>query len=159
MVKKENFQHLYERVDEICSKAHELGISVFIDAEESWIQDPIDEMVMQMMEKYNKEKATVFNTYQLYNVHKLGHMKRDHQRCQNKGVFFGSKMVRGAYMDKERARAEEKAYPSPIHIDKVATDNDYNDALRYCIDNYETISSLLCLTQCRKQYVSGPLDT
>ena len=138
---KRNFQHLYERVDEICSKAHELGISVFIDAEESWIQDPIDEMVMQMMEKYNKEKATVFNTYQLYNVHKLGHMKRDHQRCQNKGVFFGSKMVRGAYMDKERARAEEKAYPSPIHIDKVATDNDYNDALRYCIDNYETISS------------------
>jgi proline dehydrogenase len=135
------FQHLYERVDEICSRAKELGISVFVDAEESWIQDPIDELVMQMMEKYNKDRATVYNTYQLYNIHKLEHLKRDHQKCLEKGVLLGAKMVRGAYMDKERLRAIEKGYPSPIQPDKAATDKDYDDAIKYCLDHHETISS------------------
>jgi len=135
------FQHLYERVDEICNKAFELGISIFVDAEESWIQDPIDEMVMQMMEKYNKDHCTVYNTYQLYNIQKLAHLKRDHARCLEKGVLFGSKMVRGAYMEKERERALEMGYPSPIQTDKNATDQDYNAALTYCIEHYETISS------------------
>jgi proline dehydrogenase len=135
------FQHLVERVDEICSKAQELGISIFVDAEESWLQDPIDELVMQMMEKYNKSQVTVYNTYQLYNIYKLDHLKRDHQRCMEKGVLLGAKMVRGAYMDKERLRAAEKGYPSPIQPDKAATDRDYNLALKYCVAHYETISS------------------
>lgn len=135
------FQHLYERIDEICNKASELGVSIFVDAEESWIQDPIDELVMQMMEKYNKERVTVYNTYQLYNTIKLEHMIRDHQRCLSKGVLFGSKMVRGAYMDKERARALELGIPSPIQPTKEATDKDYNKALDYCIEHHETISS------------------
>jgi len=138
---KRKYQHLNERLDEICSKAFELGISVYVDAEESWIQDPIDELVLQMMEKYNKERATVFNTYQLYNIRKLEHLKRDHQRCLEKEVIFGSKMVRGAYMDKERQRAVEMGYPSPIQPDKAATDRDYNDALTYCIENHTTIAS------------------
>jgi len=138
---KRKYQHLYERVDEICGKAYELGISLYVDAEESWIQDPIDELVMQMMEKYNKERATVFNTYQLYNTSKLSHIKRDHQRCLNKNVIFGSKMVRGAYMDKERARAVLMQYPSPIQPDKEATDRDYNAALTYCIEHHDTIAS------------------
>ena len=138
---KRKYQHLYERVDEICGKAFELGISIYIDAEESWIQDPIDELVMQMMEKYNKEKATVFNTYQLYNVLKLEHLKRDHKRCLEKNVYFGSKMVRGAYMDKERLRASELGYPSPIQPDKLSTDRDYNEALTYCIENHTSIAS------------------
>ncbi|MBK8627725.1 MAG: proline dehydrogenase family protein [Saprospiraceae bacterium] len=135
------FQHLYERVDEICSRAKELGISIFVDAEESWIQDPIDDLVMQMMEKYNKDRATVYNTYQLYNIHKLEHLKRDHQKCLEKSVLLGAKMVRGAYMDKERLRAVEKGYPSPIQPDKAATDKDYDDAITYCMDHHETISS------------------
>ena len=135
------YQHLCERVDEICSKAHELGVSIFVDAEESWLQHPIDELALLMMEKYNKERVTIYNTYQLYNVDKLEHLKRDHQRCLEKGVLFGSKIVRGAYMDKERARAAEMGYPSPIQVDKAATDRDYNAALVYCIDHYETISS------------------
>lgn len=135
------FQHLYERIDEICNKASELGVSIFVDAEESWLQDPIDELVMQMMEKYNKERVTVYNTYQLYNTVKLEHMIRDHKRCLDKGVLFGSKMVRGAYMDKERERALELGIPSPIQPTKEATDRDYNKALDYCIEHYETISS------------------
>lgn len=138
---KRKYQHLVERVEEICERAAELSVSVFIDAEESWIQDPIDELVMQMMERYNKEKVIVYNTYQMYISYKLDHLKRDHQRCIAKGVLFGAKLVRGAYMDKERARAEEIGYQSPIQIDKAATDGDYNAAIRYCIDSHTTISS------------------
>jgi proline dehydrogenase len=138
---KRKFQHLSERVDEICARASELGICIFVDAEESWMQDPIDELVLQMMEKYNRERAVVYNTYQLYLVSKLDHLKRDHARCLQKGVIFGAKMVRGAYMDKERERAKEKGYPSPIQPDKLSTDRDYDLALTYCIDNYTTIAS------------------
>ena len=138
---KRKYQHLIERVDEICERAHELGVGIFVDAEESWIQDPIDELVLQMMEKYNKDKITVYNTYQLYCVHKLNHLKRDHKRCLQKGVLFGAKLVRGAYMEKERNRAEEKGYQSPIQADKSATDRDYNEAIKYCVDHFESISS------------------
>jgi proline dehydrogenase len=138
---KRKYQHLVERVEEICERAAELSVSVFIDAEESWIQDPIDELVMQMMERFNKEKVIVYNTYQMYISYKLDHLKRDHQRCIAKGVLFGAKLVRGAYMDKERARAEEIGYPSPIQKDKATTDGDYNAAIRYCIDNHTIISS------------------
>ncbi|MCZ2101675.1 MAG: proline dehydrogenase family protein [Chitinophagales bacterium] len=135
-----NYQHLVERIDEICENAQKHGISIFVDAEESWIQDPIDELVMQMMEKYNTERVHVYNTYQLYNIHKLEHIKRDHQRCKEKGVQFGAKLVRGAYMDKERERAQEMGYPSPIHPDKASTDQCFNDGIRYCIENHDSIS-------------------
>jgi len=135
------FDHLVERVDEICSRAYELGISIFVDAEESWIQDPIDTLVLQMMQKYNKERATVYNTYQLYLKSKLAHIKRDHKKCQEFGVVFGCKMVRGAYMEKERTRAEEMEYPDPIQIDKEATDKDFNASITYCVENHDTISS------------------
>ena len=138
---KRKYQHLQERLDEICEKAQELGISIFVDSEESWIQDPIDELVMQMSEKYNKERATIYNTYQLYLKSKLAHIKRDHERCQKHGIIFGCKMVRGAYMDKERNRAEEMGYPSPIQDDKKSTDDDFNSAIEYCVENYTTISS------------------
>jgi proline dehydrogenase len=138
---KRQFQHLRERLEEICSKAAEHGISLFVDAEESWMQDPVDELVLSMMEQFNKEKAVVYNTYQLYNKDKLEHLKRDHLRCKDKGILFGAKLVRGAYMDKERERAQRMGYKSPIHNDKAATDRDYNDAILYCIENIDTISS------------------
>lgn len=138
---KRQFQHLRERLEEICSKAAEHSISIFVDAEESWMQDPIDALVLSMMEQFNKEKAVVYNTYQLYNKDKLEHLKRDHLQCKDKGIIFGAKLVRGAYMDKERERAQRMSYESPIHIDKPATDRDYNEAVRYCIENIDTISS------------------
>ncbi len=136
-----NYQHLVERLNEICENAHKHNIAIFVDAEESWIQDPIDELVMQMMEKYNTENVFIYNTYQLYNIHKSDHIKRDHQRCLDKGVLFGAKLVRGAYMDKERERAQEMGYPSPIHKDKADTDSCFNDGIRYCIENHATIST------------------
>ncbi len=135
------YDHLLERVNEICERAAELEVSIFIDAEESWIQDPIDEIALLMMEKYNQEKAIIYNTYQLYRINKLAQIEKDHARCIAKGVIFGAKLVRGAYMDKERDRAEDLGYPSPIQPNKAACDKDYNDAITYCVDHYETISS------------------
>lgn len=136
------FEHLRERLDEICSLAANHDVGIFIDAEESWIQKPIDELALEMMEKYNKEKATVYNTYQMYKTSSLDNLKKDHERARQKGIIFGAKLVRGAYMDKERLRAAELNYPSPIHPDKQATDKAFNDGIRYCVENYDTIASV-----------------
>ena len=135
------YQLMVERVDKICSKAAELKVGVFIDAEESWLQEPIDALVMEMMEKYNHEKVIVYNTYQLYRHDKLSQLKSDHQTAVKKGFLFGAKLVRGAYMEKERERALEMGYPSPIQPDKQSTDRDFDEGVDYCIRNYKQIAS------------------
>lgn len=138
---KRAYLQLAERVDKICGHASELQVGVFVDAEESWLQEPIDELVMEMMEKYNHGKVIVYNTYQLYRHDKLNQLKEDHQRAVKKGFLFGAKLVRGAYMDKERDRALEMNYPSPIQPDKASTDRDFDDGIEYCIRNYKQIAS------------------
>ena len=125
----------------MCSSAHELGVGVFIDAEESWMQEGIDAIVFEMMEKYNRKKVIVFNTYQLYRHDKLAQLKSDYQVAQSKGYMLGAKIVRGAYMEKERNRAEEKNYPSPIHKDKASVDKDFDEAVRFCVEHYEDLGS------------------
>lgn len=141
----ETSKHLYEqfyiRMDEICEKAAEMGVSVYIDAEESWIQKGIDTIVFEMMEKYNTVKAIVHNTYQLYRKGKAEQIVHDHKVALDKGYILGAKLVRGAYMDKERKRAAEMGYPSPIHDTKEDTDVSFDSGLEYCVRNYETISS------------------
>lgn len=134
------YERLVHRVDAICAKAQELGVGIFVDAEESWMQQAIDDLVDQMMEKYNRKKAVIYNTIQLYRHDRLDFLKKSHQRAREKGYILGMKMVRGAYMDKERERAREKGYPDPIQPDKAATDRDYNAAIRYCLDHYEEIA-------------------
>jgi proline dehydrogenase len=138
---QQDYQKFKDRIDSMCSRANELGVGVMIDAEESWIQVTIDNIVYELMEKYNKEKCIVYNTYQLYRKDKLNHLKRDHLTAQKKGYVFGAKLVRGAYMNKERSRAEDMGYPSPIQDNKKDTDRDFNLAIKYCIDNYETMAS------------------
>jgi len=138
---KRGFEGLTERLDTICEKADEHKVGIFIDAEETWIQDPIDNLAMDMMSKYNHAKAIVYNTYQMYRKDSLQRLKNDHQKAQEKGFILGAKLVRGAYMEKERLRAQQKGYHSPIHDSKDNTDNDFNEAIRYCVDNYETIAS------------------
>jgi proline dehydrogenase len=128
------------RVDKLCHAAWQNGVAVFIDAEETWMQDTIDHLVKVMMERYNKEKIVVYHTYQLYRKDKLASLKADHQEALAKGYILGAKLVRGAYMEKERERARVKGYPSPIQDTKADTDRDYNDAVRYCVDHYETIA-------------------
>lgn len=139
------YEKLIHRISEICQRAEELGVGVLIDAEESWMQIAIDDIVLDMMLRHNKQKVVVYNTYQIYRHDKLEQMILDHKKCLEQGVMFGTKIVRGAYMDKERARATEEGYDSPIHIDKAAVDEDYNLAIKYCVENVETVASI-CAT-------------
>lgn len=140
---KSEYHRLSSRVDQICRLAHELNVRVMIDAEESWIQDPIDSLALEMMRRYNQEQSLVFNTYQLYRTDKLKSLEADIKLAVLEQFILGAKLVRGAYMEKERDRAVEMAYVSPIHIDKESTDKDYNDALRLCINKIEYVSIIV----------------
>jgi proline dehydrogenase len=140
VMEQEEWEKVQARVLAICEKAHETGVPVMIDAEESWIQQTIDKLALDMMRKFNKEKAIVYNTYQLYRHDKLQSLKDDHSIALKEGFILGVKLVRGAYMEKERKRAEEKDYTSPIQPDKQATDKDYDAALDYCTSHIDQIA-------------------
>lgn len=127
------------RLDQICETARNCNVAVLIDAEESWIQNPVDGLCMQMMQKYNKGRALVYNTMQLYRKDRLQFLKDSLKAAEINNFILGAKLVRGAYMEKERKRALEMNYPSPIQNDKENTDNDYNRALEFCIDHLEQI--------------------
>lgn len=137
---KKSFASVISRVDRICKSGFESGIPVFIDAEESWIQDTIDRVAQTMMVKYNKDKAIVFNTIQMYRHDRLDFLKKVIQDSHVNGYHYGIKLVRGAYMEKERARALQMNYPSPIQPNKEATDNDYNRALSLILENFTSLS-------------------
>lgn len=135
------YKNVLKRLDAICHNAREKGVSVFFDAEESWIQDAIDHLVTVMMRRYNQDKAIVYNTFQLYRTDRLQFLIDSFNQAQKGGYMLGAKLVRGAYMDKERERAKQYDYDSPIHPNKEATDDAYNTAIRFCVDNYEHIAS------------------
>lgn len=129
------WEKVQARVLAICSKAYESGVPVMIDAEETWIQDTIDTLALNMMRKFNKEKIIIYNTYQLYRHDKLASLMHDHNIAVSEGFILGAKLVRGAYMEKERNRAADMGYECLIQPDKDSTDHDYNTALHFCIDN------------------------
>lgn len=133
------YETFLERVDQICAKAVEVHKYLFIDAEETWIQDVIDEVVYAMMQKYNKETVYIFNTYQMYRTASLQNLKDAHQLGLDKGFKIGAKLVRGAYMEKERERAERKGYQDPIQPNKEASDRDYDAAVTYCLENINDV--------------------
>lgn len=142
-VEIDEWDRVRERMYAICEIASEKNIGVLVDAEESWIQDPIDRLTMEMMEIFNKGKVVVYNTIQLYRHDRLHFLKLSHQIAQQKGFKLGVKLVRGAYMEKERARAKEMGYSSPIQPDKEASDKDYDLAVRYCIDHVDQIAVII----------------
>ena len=126
-----------QRVDAICKAAYEANVPVFIDAEDSWFQDCIDRIVNAMMSKYNKEKALIFNTLQMYRHDRLAFLKKTHLEAVAGHYFVGIKMVRGAYMEKEREVAAKEGYLSPIHATKADTDKDYDLGLAYIVEHIE----------------------
>ncbi len=128
------------RIDKICSAAAQHDIMVLVDAEESWIQQPVDDLTNSMMARYNKDKAIVFNTFQFYRHDRLGFLKQSCDKARKEGYQLGAKLVRGAYMEKERARAIEKGYPSPIQPDKSAADKDYDAAVIFCLERINDLS-------------------
>jgi len=135
IAEQQEWEKVQNRVRSICEKAHSLDIPVMIDAEESWIQETIDMLALDMMRAFNGSRAIVYNTYQLYRHNKLASLQHDHAVAKAEGFYLGAKLVRGAYMEKERKRAVEMGYTSPIQPTKQATDADYNSALQFCIDN------------------------
>ncbi len=137
---KAAWDRVYKRIDSICAAAAANGIMVLVDAEESWIQVPVDDLTNAMMEHYNKTKVVVFNTFQMYRHDRLVYLKESYKVAHQKGYLLGAKLVRGAYMEKERARAAEKGYPSPIQPDKQATDKDYDEATMFCLEHLADIA-------------------
>jgi len=136
----EAWKKVNDRIDRICRAAADNNIMVLVDAEESWIQKPVDELTNAMMERYNKQKVVVFNTFQMYRHDRLVFLKESYTAAKTKGYLLGAKLVRGAYMEKERARAAEKGYPSPIQPGKEATDKDYDDGVLFCLQHLNRIA-------------------
>jgi proline dehydrogenase len=134
------WNRVVERFDLVCKDAHSKNVALLIDGEESWMQDAADDLVTEMMRKYNKEKAIVFNTLQMYRWDRVDYLKKLHEQAKNEGFFIGMKLVRGAYMEKEIARAEEKGYSSPICASKEDTDENYDAAVRYMIEHLNMMS-------------------
>lgn len=140
---KAEWDRVVARMHRICEAASAQGVGVLIDAEETWIQDPVDALAMQMMETYNRQKAIVYNTIQLYRHDRLQFLKDSFHQAELKDFMLGAKLVRGAYMEKERKRAEEMNYRSPIQPNKEAADRDYNWAVEFCIEHIERIATII----------------
>ena len=134
------YQRVRARIDRLCRAAAEADTRIMIDGEESWIQNIIDDLADEMMQAYNQKRTVVYTTYQMYRHDMLATLKKAFQRAATYHYFLGAKLVRGAYMEKERDRAEELGYPDPIQPSKQATDEDYNRGLVYCINNKQRIS-------------------
>lgn len=137
---KEAYDNTRKRWDRVCGASFDHNVRIFIDSEDSFIQDPIDSLTYDLMENYNQEKTIVWNTYQMYRVGMMDNLEKAIQRARKHGYFFGAKLVRGAYMEKERERAGEMGYPDPIQPDKNATDQAYDAALKLCISNKDIVS-------------------
>ena len=140
---QKSWDNTLARFDKLCRIAKEKNTALFVDAEESWIQDAIDQATDLMMERYNTEKVVVYNTFQMYRHDRLDFLKKSHERALEKGYLLGAKLVRGAYMEKERERALKMGYPSPIQPDKASTDSDYDFAVAFCVQHHKTIASCL----------------
>ncbi|HOZ76275.1 MAG TPA: proline dehydrogenase family protein [Flavobacterium sp.] len=134
------WNRVIERFDTVCKAAHQKNVALLIDGEESWMQDAADALVTDMMRKYNKEKAIVFNTLQMYRWDRLDYLGKLHDLAKTEGFYIGMKLVRGAYMEKENKRAEEKGYQSPICVSKEATDINYDAAVHYMVEHLDTMA-------------------
>ncbi|MFD2725979.1 proline dehydrogenase family protein [Hyunsoonleella rubra] len=139
-IEEQEWQKVENRFDQVCRKAKESDVAVLVDAEESWYQDAADGLVTKMMQKYNTEKPIVYNTLQMYRHDRMDFMKHQHDLAKSGNYYLGFKLVRGAYMEKENERAEDRDYLSPICPNKRATDENFNDALHYVIDNLDCMS-------------------
>jgi len=136
----QEWQRVINRFDKACKKAYDLDVSLLIDGEESWMQDAADQIVEDLMRKYNKKKAIVFNTLQMYRWDRLDYLKELHKKAKADGFKIGMKVVRGAYMEKENERAEEEGYPSPICASKEITDENFDEAVSYMLEHLDEIA-------------------
>lgn len=134
---KVRYDRFEERVLQLAQHTVDCGLRFMVDAEESWIQDEIDRIVLDLMQRFNQDKPSVYNTYQLYRHQALSNMHDHFDQINQRGGYFGAKLVRGAYMEKERERAYQMEYVDPIQKDKEATDRDYNAGVAFALNNIE----------------------
>ncbi|MFD2602982.1 proline dehydrogenase family protein [Flavobacterium suzhouense] len=134
------WKRVVERFEIVCKTAHDNDVALLIDAEESWMQDAADDLVADMMRKYNKNKAIVYNTLQMYRWDRLDYLKKLHEQAKAEGFHIGMKVVRGAYMEKENKRAEEMGYSTPICESKEATDINYDNCIKYMVDHIDSMA-------------------
>ena len=137
---KIEWQRVLDRYDRVAKACFEQDVSLLVDAEESWMQDAADDILESLMEQYNKEKVIIFSTLQLYRHDRMDYLKKLHQRSREKGFKIGMKLVRGAYMEKERERAQIKKYQDPICSTKALTDDNFNAVLDYMFENLEDMA-------------------
>ncbi|HHP7240232.1 MAG TPA: proline dehydrogenase family protein [Cyclobacteriaceae bacterium] len=139
---KEQFERGKKRVERLCKRSNEANLSLLIDSEESWIQGTIDNITYELIKRYNHNRAVVYNTYQLYRKDMLDNLRDACHEAEQGGYILGAKLVRGAYMQKERDRAKERGYPNPIHDTKEASDKSYNDAMKFCLDHSDIVKMI-----------------
>lgn len=137
------WQRVAGRLRQICETARDAGVGFLIDAEETWIQDPLDALTMLMMDEFNKTRLVIYNTLQLYRHDRLAFLYQSYEAAEERNFLLGVKLVRGAYMEKERQRAAEKGYPSPIQASKEETDKDYDEAVRFCIEHIDRVGVII----------------
>ena len=137
------WERVKNRVETICKAAYDADVSLLIDAEESWMQDASDDLVEEMMRKYNTKKCIIYNTLQCYRWDRMAYLEKLHAIAKKDGFIAGMKIVRGAYMEKEHERAERKEYKTPICATKQETDDNYNACMRYILSNLKEISLFL----------------
>lgn len=140
---KEEWHRVRHRMMRICEMAAEKKIGVLVDAEETWIQDPVDALTILMMDTFNKNRCVVYNTIQHYRHDRMQFLKDSYTAAADRNFILGAKLVRGAYMEKERKRAAEKNYLSPIQPDKESSDKDYNNGVQFCIEHIDHIGLIV----------------
>lgn len=140
---KEEWHRVRHRMMRICEMAAGKNVGVMVDAEDTWIQDPVDALTLLMMDTFNKERAVVYNTTQHYRTDRLPFLKDSYEAAATRKFILGAKLVRGAYMEKERTRAAEMGYSSPIQPDKESTDKDFNEGIHYCIEHIDRIALIV----------------
>lgn len=140
---KQEWQRICNRMDKICAVAASKNVGVLVDAEETWIQEPLDALIMLMMDQYNKTKAVIYNTAQLYRHDRYQFIHDCYEAAEQRNFIFGIKLVRGAYMEKERERAAEMGYPSPIQPDKESCDRDFNRSVEFCIQHIDRVATIV----------------
>ena len=134
------YQRAYERFNKICELAFNKDVKILVDAEESWIQDAIDQIVLDMMIKFNKKRAIVFNTSQMYRHDRLEYLKTLYKAAKERNFNIGIKLVRGAYIEKENKRAKKNNYQSPICNSKDLTDQNFNNGASFILSNLDLFS-------------------
>ncbi|MBP7315649.1 MAG: proline dehydrogenase family protein, partial [Chitinophagaceae bacterium] len=140
---KEEWHSVRHRMMRICETAANKNTGVLVDAEDTWIQDPVDALTILMMDTFNKNRCVVYNTIQHYRHDRLKFLKDSYTASVERNFILGAKLVRGAYMEKERKRATENGYPSPIQPDKESTDKDYNAGVEFCIEHLDRIALIV----------------